>query len=88
MLMCRLCAGWARRLASARANGRVAHVVGQVRGGDAARSLLDRCRGRPTAQEVESLGRHTIGGRPSRVILTTVRQRIGCRTGRADHASR
>jgi hypothetical protein len=44
---------------------------------------------RPTAQEVASLvAGYTIGGRPSSVILTTVRQRIGCRTGRADHASR
>jgi hypothetical protein len=31
---------------------------------------------------------HTTGGRPSKVILTTVRQRICCRAGRADHASR
>jgi hypothetical protein len=39
--------------------------------------------------EVPSLvAGHTIGGRPSRVILTTVRQRIGFRSGRADHASR
>ena len=31
---------------------------------------------------------HTTGGRPSRVILMTVRHRIGRRGGRADQASR
>lgn len=31
---------------------------------------------------------HTIGGRPSNVIRPTVRHRIGCRDGRADHACR
>jgi hypothetical protein len=51
--------------------------------------VLDLCGARPTGHEVASLvAGHMIGGRPSRVILTTVRQRIGCRTGRADHASR
>ena len=31
---------------------------------------------------------HTTGGRPSKVILTTVRHLTGCRVGRAIHASR
>ena len=50
---------------------------------------LDRAEpGRPS-ELVASLGAgHTTGGRPSKVILTTVRHRIGCRVGRADHASR
>ena len=51
-------------------------------------NLLDRCWARPIAQRVALVRRHMIGGRPSRVILTTVRQRIVCRTGRVDHASR
>jgi hypothetical protein len=36
----------------------------------------------------DCLAGHTTGGRPSKVILTTVRHRIGCRVGRAEHASR
>jgi hypothetical protein len=43
----------------------------------------------PTGHEVTPAeASHTTGGRPSKVILTTVRQWIGCRAGRADHASR
>jgi hypothetical protein len=31
------------------------------------------------------LADHTTGGRPSSVILTTVRHRMGCRAGRSGH---